>query len=125
MTTMKHVISILVLGLVGGSLLQSSESLADTITWHVQNNHSDRVLLEFYSQNRKYAWPSNGKAYALYDRRIYRISLDCYPGEHICYGAWVRGDTKKYWGVGPKNRYRCNDCCYFCDGSVVPLRLLE
>jgi hypothetical protein len=125
MKIMTRIFSTLVLGAIGCSVLQPAKSLADTITWRVQNKYAEQVQLEFYSQTRRYAWPGNGKAYSLFDRRVYRISIECNRGEHICYGAWVNKNASRYWGVGLKNRYRCSDCCFDCENNVILLPILE
>jgi hypothetical protein len=127
MKTIRQAFSIfaLVLAVAGGSVLSSTMTMAQTSTWRVQNDRAEPVQLEFYSQNRKAMWPGNGKAYALYDRRTYRYVLDCYPGERICMGAWVAANTTRYWGVGPKNKYSCSACCFYCDGTVTPKQVLQ
>ena len=35
----------------------------------------------------------------------------------ICYGAWIQGDQNTYWGVGPDNSQKCENCCYTCTGG--------
>ena len=35
----------------------------------------------------------------------------------LVHGAWVDGDEETYWGVGPGNKEKCDDCCYTCNGG--------
>jgi hypothetical protein len=62
-------------------------------------------------------WPGNNQDYYLSDGETKSIPLSCDDGESICYGAWVDGDEGTYWGVGPGNTERCDDCCYTCSGG--------
>ena len=124
MKTYRHVFSFCALALiVGGALLWPTESKAQ-MNWRFQNVQDEPVQIEFYSQNRKAEWPGNGKAMTLNDQRPYKYLIDCNPGERICYGAWST-KSKKYWGVGPKNKYSCSDCCFYCDGTVIPKQFLR
>ena len=47
----------------------------------------------------------------------YKIS--CIKGEKVCYGAWLQGNSSRYWGVGKGNQQKCADCCYTCGGNTV------
>lgn len=92
---------------------------ADTMEWTITNNHPNSVLLEFYSQNYSRAWPGGNEAYVLNDSLPHTYLLNCYPGEKICYGAWVNGSGgKTYWGVGRNGRQGCTGCCYICNGDT-------
>ena len=100
-------------------------SSAETLTWRVRSNHPNTVNVEFYSQNRRHAWPGGKKVYVIrdYDTHSYRIR--CRSGEYICYGAWVRGRSSSYWGVGKSNRNKCSSCCYSCDGGTTRIQVLN
>lgn len=69
--------------------------------------------------------PAGGKVYVLDDSEVHSYTLSCNPGEDICFGAWVRGNTDKYWGVGYDNSQDCSDCCYYCDNIDTDVRNLN
>ena len=94
---------------------------ADSITFNVQNNHPNRVQLEFYSQDRNHAWPGGGQADVLDDGAPHSYPLSCQTGEQICYGAWVDGNASIYWGSGLDDQYGCDACCFTCGGGSTPL----
>ena len=94
----------------------SAASAAD-VTFMMRNNHPNAVEVELYSQDRDHVWPGGGEVYYLDDGETKEIPLACEEGEKICYGAWVAGDKGTYWGTGPDNGERCEDCCYTCQGG--------
>lgn len=98
---------------------------ADEMTWHVRSYYPYVVSLEFYSEDRNHVWPGGGKVYVLDDSEVHSYTLSCNPGEDICFGAWVRGNTDKYWGVGYDNSQDCSDCCYYCDNIDTDVRNLN
>ncbi len=102
----------------------ASTAFADTLLMSVESRHPNVVSLEFYSQDYNRAWPGNGKVYILDDSQTHSYNLECSTGEKICYGAWVRGDSDTYWGVGMNNSQYCEDCCYTCGGGSTPTRVL-
>ena len=106
-----------------GVLLSPVTSGAGEMTWQVKSVYRHKVQIEFYSQDRKRAWPGGNRAYRLDDYEVHSFSLSCNSGEKICYGAWVVGDTGTYWGVGMNDRYGCEGCCYTCDGDTYSVRL--
>lgn len=107
-------------------LLMPSMALADSMTWRIRAFDKHAVDVSFYSQNRKAVWPGDGKVYTIRDYDVKTFKLSCIAGEKICYGAWVRGSSKEYWGVGQANRNRCTKCCYTCeDGFVTPIQNLN
>ena len=58
---------------------------------------------------------------AKFERSLY---LECETGEQICYGAWARGNSNTYWGVGMNNSQRCSNCCGICGrGDMVGITL--
>jgi hypothetical protein len=114
----KKMIGLALTALLG---LQSA-ALADSITFRLRAFDDNAVDVSFYSQNRKAAWPGNGLVWTIRDYDVHSYKLNCIPGEKICYGAWVRGSSNEYWGVGQSNRNRCTKCCYTCeDGFVTPI----
>jgi len=88
------------------------------IIFNMRSNHPNRVQVAFYSQSRaNYAWPGGGQAYDLNDSATHTYTLNCNPGEKVCYGAWVTGNGGRYWGVGPRMRQSCSNCCGTCGGN--------
>lgn len=93
----------------------ATSAVAETLTWYIGSDYETEVSLEFYSENGEHVWPGGGKVYVLRKNDEYReIPLDCQAGEWICLGAWVRGDSRKYWGVGKDKRGGCDSCCSKC-----------
>lgn len=105
-----------------GSVLPAA---ADSLRWTIRSDYPHIVSLEFYSQDYNRAWPGDGEVYILddYDNKVF--NLNCSTGEKICYGAWVRGNSDKYWGVGLDNSQSCSDCCYTCGYGDTDLRILH
>jgi hypothetical protein len=97
--------------------LASSAVFAADVTFVMRNEHPNAVEVELYSQDRDHVWPGNDEVYMLDDGETKTMSLACEEGESICYGAWISGDEDTYWGVGPNNSQRCEDCCYTCTGG--------
>ena len=105
------------------ALAAAAPALAETITFRVQAHHQNVVDVEFYSTTRNVAWPGNSRVYSITDFERHSYKLNCQPGEKICYGAWVRGNSTIFWGVGQGNKNRCRNCCYTCDGGVNDVTL--
>ena len=100
-------------------------TLAGDFTFNMKNSHPNALRVELYSQDRDHVWPGGGEDYYLDDGEEKEMSLSCEEGEAICYGAWIDGDEATYWGVGPGNSQRCEDCCYTCgDGSTFTINLV-
>ncbi len=98
---------------------------ADNLRWTIRSDYPHIVSLEFYSQDYSRAWPGDGEVYILNDYDVHEYNLSCETGETICYGAWVRGNSNRYWGVGLDNSQGCNDCCYTCGYGDTALRILN
>lgn len=104
-------------------------------TFRVKSLHKYTAQIEFYSQNRKRAWPGGTKAYLLKDSAVHEYKLNCNPiegddggrGETICYGAWDKASgSSPYWGKGRDGKESCADCCYRCvDGHKTPILTLR
>lgn len=90
---------------------------AGDVTFRIKNSHPNAMRVELYSQERDYVWPGNGKDFYLDDGETKELPISCNEGEKVCYGAWVDGDESTYWGVGPGNKEKCEDCCYTCSGG--------
>ena len=99
-------------------------AIADSVRFKIKSDHPYRVQIKFYSQTRNHIWPSATRAYTLYDSTTHEYRLNCSRGEKICYGAWVVGDNKEYWGVGQRDKHSCRGCCLTCnEGVTVSKRL--
>lgn len=90
------------------------EANSATLTWRIKSNYPYTVDLSFYSSMRNHEWPGGGQVWILNDSRVHTFRLSCIHGEKICYGAWVRGNTDRYWGVGYGGHQGCSSCCYVC-----------
>ena len=108
-----------------GALAAPTVATAQQLTWEVQSMYPNKVQIEFYSQDRRHAWPGGNRAYNLNDYETHTYRLNCIAGEKICYGAWVTGNSSRYWGVGMNNRHGCKGCCYTCDDNVAEVRLVR
>ena len=106
--------------LVGVMAMVAGKAQADNLVWSIKSDHPNVVSLEFYNR----AWPGGGEVYILDDWDPKSFNLQCSSGELICYGAWVRGDSNTYWGVGIDNSQYCSDCCYYCGEPTAPITLL-
>ena len=125
MRSFKLFLFALLVGVLGGSVFHVSQPKADTLQWHVKSIYPYRVQIEFYSEDGKLAWPGHGEAFGLNDNRTHRFSLECTTGQNICYGAWVTGNSHKYWGVGLHNHQSCAKCCAVCGKGDTPRVVLE
>jgi hypothetical protein len=102
-------------------LLTPGNARSNEITFRLRSWDTYRVQLEFYSQNRKHAWPGDGTVYVLRDYNIHEYTLSCITGEVICYGAWMDERPSQYWGSGYNGKQACRSCCFTCDGSQTPV----
>ena len=98
-------------------LVLAAPAIAADVTFVMNNHHPNAVEVELYSQDREYVWPGNDEVYLLDDGETKTMSVACEEGEAICYGAWIQGDQNTFWGVGPDNSQKCDNCCYICTGG--------
>jgi len=98
---------------------------AEQLTFEVQSMYRHKVQIEFYSQDRKHAWPGGNRAYNLDDYSVHTYTLNCIGGEKICYGAWVVGNSSRHWGVGMNDKQSCKGCCYTCDNNSAEVSLVR
>jgi hypothetical protein len=91
-----------------------------TMTWTVKSMYRFRVQIAFYARERNHVWPGNGQAWDLNDYNNHTYTLNCRPGEKICFGAWVTGNASKYWGVGFGGKQGCGTCCFLCGQQPQP-----
>ena len=101
------------------------EAQTSTMTFKVKSNSQYKVEFAMFSSDRKgHQWPAPGRVYMLDDSQVHTFNISCLGGEKICYGAWVSGNSKTYWGVG-KNAQGCQKCCYTCNHSETPVITLQ
>mgnify|MGYP001627869254 FL=1 len=98
---------------------------ADTLYWEVKSEHPNVVSLEFYSEDYDRAWPGGGEVYVLDDYNTHSYNLECTTGEKICMGAWLRGNSDNYWGVGRDARNSCESCCFVCGRGDTGVQVLN
>ena len=103
---------VLVLALFSGIVVVQAEEA--TLTWQVRSYDPDVVHLKFYSDDRNSEWPKDGRVYVLGDYEIHKYRLECEYAEKICFGAWVKGNSNQYWGVGRDAKNHCPNCCHKC-----------
>ncbi len=103
-----------IFGLASGPVWSEQEH---DLTFRIKSSYRLKVQVAFYSQNRDHSLPGPGRAYDIDNYRKHEYTLRCRRGERICYGGWVEGDAKRYWGVGLNNRHRCETCCYVCNNN--------
>ncbi len=100
-------------------LLFSIPATADEMTFFMKNDHPRAVVVELFGQDTGKQWPGNDKVYLLEKGGRKSVTVDCSEGERICYGAWVNGDDRTFWGVGPDNDRACETCCSICVGKTT------
>ena len=71
-------------------------------------------VLELHGRETGRVWPGDSQVYLLDPGERKSVLIDCHEGENICYGAWVYGDDRLSYGVGPDGDRRCRDCCSVC-----------
>jgi hypothetical protein len=104
---------------LAAALFAPSVASADVMTWKLRSFSNNAIEVAFYSQNRRTEWPGGGKVYVnrTYDTVSY--PLTCIKGEKICYGAWVKGNSSRHWGMGQGGKQKCTNCCYTCGGNTT------
>jgi len=111
--------ALLALGLALATVVPAPTAQAQEVTFEMTNEYGQDIQVSFYSYDRNHAWPGGDQAYNLRRARDEQWKLSCRKGEKICYGAWVRGNAKTYWGVGLNKSQSCDRCCVTCDGGVL------
>jgi hypothetical protein len=109
-----------ILGLALGASAQTQPN-SSSITFKFRADYKDKIQVALFSQDRDHVWPGRGNAYNLDDSQVYDVKLACRPDENICYGGWVNGNAKLYWGRGAENKHKCDNCCYRCTNNVTPV----
>ena len=98
----------------------SAEAQEHDVVFKVRSHDRYAVDLRFYSlsdHRRGWQWPGNGRIYEFRDSRVHDFPLRCYHHEYICYGAWVEGNPRRYWGLGRSGNEHCESCCWHCDNE--------
>ena len=93
------------------------------LTFDISNESRRDVQIEFRSQDRDHYWPGPNKAYNLARGDSEKYNLQCRRDEKICYGAWVKGNSKTYWGRGFDGKQACDSCCAYCGEGTLRKRL--
>jgi hypothetical protein len=106
-------------GLLTAAVLMPSAASADVMTWKLRSFSANAIEVAFYSQNRRNEWPGGGKVYVNRTYDTVSDPLTCIKGEKICYGAWLKGNAARYWGMGQGGKQACTECCYTCGGNTT------
>jgi hypothetical protein len=77
-----------------------------------ENEHSRAVAIELHGKET--VWPGDDKVYLIDPGAIKEVTISRTPGERICYGAWINGNDRIAFGVGPDNDHACHNCCSIC-----------
>ena len=96
------------------AVLAPAVAQADEMAFFMKNQTGRAVAVELRSRDRDQVWPGGDQVYLVEKGVAKSVPISCEAGEKICYGAWVAGDDRITWGVGPDNDHPCNDCCYIC-----------
>ena len=97
---------------------ETAQAQEQSYTFRIKSNYKYIVQIAFFSQDRpNMEWPGGGKAWALDDSKVHEYRLRCLGGETICYGAWVKGNAKEYWGAGMNGKAGCKSCCHTCTSN--------
>ena len=110
-----------VVAILGVALGSSAQTQQNSITFRIKSDYQYKVQIAFFSQDRNHVWPGRGNAYNLDDSKVHEVKLACQPGESICYGGWVTGNAKLYWGRGSDGKLKCESCCYTCSNNMTPV----
>jgi hypothetical protein len=82
--------------------------------FYVKNGSGSAVAVEVFSQDRDQVWPGGDQVWLFEPGQKKTVPISCSGGEHICYGAWVNGNDRIWWGVGPDGDRDCKGCCLIC-----------
>lgn len=98
-------------------LAAAPSGAADEMHVMVMSKHDRAIVVELHGQTK--TWPGGDQLYYFDKRERKNFPIDCTEGEKICYGAWLYGDDRVSWGVGPENDRTCEDCCFTCVDSTI------
>ena len=106
--------------------IPGSAQAQSEMTFRFQSEYKYKAQVKFFSEDRKgHVWPADNKAYNLNDSDTHSVKITCLGGEKICYGGWVTGNNKLYWGRGSDGKQACTTCCYKCNGGQTPVITLK
>jgi hypothetical protein len=103
----------------------SAMAEASSITFKMRSFSKYAVEVNFFSKSRNNVWPSSKTVYVIRNYDVASYKLSCLQGERICYGAVVKGNSKRYWGVSTTGKQGCSNCCYTCNGGTTPINNLN
>lgn len=104
--------------LLAALLVSAAPALAaDEMHVLVKNGIGRAVVVELHGETG--VWPGGDQLYMFDAGERKSFPIDCREGEKICYGAWLYGDDRVSWGVGPENDRDCADCCFTCVSSTI------
>ena len=103
---------------LAGLVLSPAAARAD-MQIYVRNGSGSAIAVEVFSQDRREVWPGGDQVWLFEAGQKKTVPVACEAGEHICYGAWVNGNDKMSWGVGPDGAYDCKGCCLVCADSGI------
>lgn len=108
-------------------IANSALGYGDTTQTVIMNNETGReVQYEFTDEgDHNVVWPGGTQAFQLSPHEEATRSLNCIQGQKICYGAWVKGDSNLFWGVGGDINNACKGCCFKCVGDSIQFDLGE
>lgn len=112
-----RLMSVLLPALLLAVFAAPKSAVAETEVFRVKAISEARVQIVFFSKDRHIRWPATDRAFDLNDFNEHDFKLACVNGEQICYGAWVAGNGKRFWGVGADGKAGCANCCYTCEGK--------
>jgi len=98
-------------------LFATQTAAADGMAFFIDNRHPGDVAVELYG--RQTTWPGDDQVYLIEKGMKKSVPITCEAGETICWAAWVNGDARTYWGVGPDNIRPCVDCCVTCANKTT------
>jgi len=84
--------------------------------FYVKNGTRNALAVEVFSQDRDHAWPGGDQVWLFEPGQKKTVPISCTSGERVCYGAWVNGNDRISWGVGPDGDKDCKGCCLVCLG---------
>lgn len=93
--------------------LAAGRTEAAEMAFYMKNGAGRAVAVELHG-NAGHVWPGDGKVFMLDTAEKKSVPVACEAGERICYGAWLVGDDRTAWGVGPDNKEDCENCCTIC-----------
>lgn len=96
--------------------------------WELGDGCNDGTGLwaRFFDETNNLLWPNSSQVYFTNSGGTVDVTLTCYTGAKICYGARRQNDQADsyWWGVDINNDKGCPSCCYNCADTTVSLNLV-